>query len=623
MGICPERLSDRADSSVLRAGAGIAAVATVPWLALVAGFAVASEIAATSTQVVFVASFAVALVATLQFLALWLTGRAHRIARVREEELASTNDQLWLVNRLCASVERESCRRSVMGRTIEFFFEEMGVQGVVFWGTNSYGAPETPDLARRLTAPAGIDVPDSLRAVLARNAARDGAAVVVDGATGPHSLDTAHPPQGPFLLFVPLPGDDVCEGVLELQGAASSWRRGRWEVLSVLAEHIGAGLQRGRAFEQLQERAEEDYVTGLYNHGFMQSYLEKAIRESGESGDPLALLFLDVNNFKAFNDNLGHGAGDRVLQTVADELRLMSEGVGAVGRSGGDEFMVILPGHGAEEADAFTQAFQDWLAVTAPAVNGIYRIRVACGYAVYPEDARTRHELLAAADARLYKNKGQHSATSGYHSRAEMASGMGVYGLLDRIVESVHSKDAYSRAHSEKTAEYALQLARCLDLSPTAMRTLRLAALLHDVGKIGVPDSVLRKPGPLSDVEYEVVKHQVNIAEQLIVDIPNAHEVRSLVLLHHERWDGKGYPRGLAGEQIPYLARLLTVADAFSAMTLDRPYRQGLAVGDALKEIRRAAGTQFDPELVELFCEAITMAAPDGVPLDYAPSPVL
>jgi HD-GYP domain-containing protein (c-di-GMP phosphodiesterase class II) len=159
-----------------------------------------------------------------------------------------------------------------------------------------------------------------------------------------------------------------------------------------------------------------------------------------------------------------------------------------------------------------------------------------------------------------------------------------------------------------------------LDLSPTAMRTLRLAALLHDVGKIGVPDSVLRKPGPLSDAEYEVVKHQVNIAEHLIVDIPNAHEVRSLVLLHHERWDGKGYPRGLSGEQIPYLARILTVADAFSAITLDRPYRQGLAVRDALREIRRAAGTQFDPALVEVFCEAITTAAPDGVSLDYAPS---
>ena len=624
MGLRPEQLNDRTDPSFLRACIVTAAIATAVGLTFVTGFAISRQAAGPSTRAIAIAGLAVALIAVLQFLAqllvLGLAGRAHRGARVGEEELASRNDQLWLVNRLCALVERENSRRSVEGRTIEFFFEEMGVQGVVFWGTNSYGAPETPDLARRLTAPAAISVPDSQRAVLARNAARDGASVVVDGASQPHLLDTARPPQGPFLLFVPLPGDDVCEGVLELQGAASSWRRGRWQVLPVLAEHLGAALQRGRVFEQLQERAEEDYVTGLYNHGFMQSYLEKAIRVSGESGDPLALLFLDVNNFKSFNDNLGHGAGDRVLQTVADQLRLMCEGVGAVGRSGGDEFMIILPGHGTEEADAFTEAFQDWLAVSAPAINGIYRIRVACGHAMFPEDARTRHELLAAADARLYKNKRQHSVTSGSHSRTEMAPGMGIYGLLDRIVESVHSKDAYSRAHSEKTAEYALQLARCLDLSPTAMRTLRLAALLHDVGKIGVPESVLRKPGPLSDAEYEVVKHQVNIAEQLIVDIPNAHEVRSLVLLHHERWDGKGYPRGLAGEHIPYLARLLTIADAFSAITLDRPYRQGLAIRDALKEIRRAAGTQFDPALVEVFCEAITMAAPDGVSLDYAPA---
>jgi HD-GYP domain-containing protein (c-di-GMP phosphodiesterase class II) len=171
--------------------------------------------------------------------------------------------------------------------------------------------------------------------------------------------------------------------------------------------------------------------------------------------------------------------------------------------------MIILPAHTAEQAETFTEAFQDWLSESAPAINGIYRIRVSCGFAVYPEDAHSRHELLAAADARLYKNKRQHSLHSQAVERRKEGPALGVYGLLDRIVESVHSRDPYSRAHCELTADYALVLTRHLGLSPTAQKTLRLAALLHDVGKIGVPEGLLSKPGPLSEHEFEVVKHQL------------------------------------------------------------------------------------------------------------------
>jgi len=520
-----------------------------------------------------------------------------------------------LINRLCSLLERENCRRSVAGRVIDFCFEELDASRVVYWKTNGYGAPELPELSRCDGNTPRVELTDTQRDVLARNATRDGRILVVESANRSEALDPAAPPRGPFVLFIPLAGDDVCEGVLELEGTASEWRYGWWHVLPVLAGHVGAALQRGRAYEQLKERAEEDYVTGLFNHGYMQAYLEKALRRSDVSGEPLALVFVDVNNFKSFNDTLGHGAGDKVLQTVADQLRLMAEGVGAVGRSGGDEFMIILPGHAAEQGETFVEVFQDWLSESAPAVNGIYRIRVSCGYAVYPEDAHSRHELLAAADARLYKNKRQHSLYSHAGERRQEDPALGVYGLLDRIVESVHSRDAYSRAHSELTAEYALVLSRHLGLSPTAQKTLRLASLLHDVGKIGVPEALLSKPGPLSEHEFDVVKHQLSVAEHLIVDIPNAREVRNLVLLHHERWDGSGYPRGLRGEEIPILARLLAVADAFAAMTLDRPYRRGMTVKEALKELRRGARSQFDPAVVETFCEAMTADREKDSPL--------
>jgi HD-GYP domain-containing protein (c-di-GMP phosphodiesterase class II) len=138
---------------------------------------------------------------------------------------------------------------------------------------------------------------------------------------------------------------------------------------------------------------------------------------------------------------------------------------------------------------------------------------------------------------------------------------------------------------------------------------LRLAALLHDVGKIGVPDHILRKPGPLSPQEFDIMKHQVNVATNLIVDVPNADEVRRLVKHHHERWDGRGYPDGLKGDEIPYLARILSVAEAFAAVTLDRPYRRGLSRAEACRELRAAAGSQLDPVLVAKFIE---MAAQSG-----------
>ena len=178
---------------------------------------------------------------------------------------------------------------------------------------------------------------------------------------------------------------------------------------------------------------------------------------------------------------------------------------------------------------------------------------------------------------------------------------MGVYGLLDRIIDDIHEKDNYTRVHCERTSEYVAAFGEVLGLSPSAQRSLRLAALLHDVGKVGVPEQILCKPGALSDVERSVVQHQLKIATQLIVDVPNADEVRAIVRHHRERWDGTGYPTGLAGDAIPFLSRVLAIADAYAAITLDRPYRAALPVDRAYAELKRVAGTQLDPDLVAAF----------------------
>src|SRR3972149_6769756 len=391
-------------------------------------------------------------------------------------------------------------------------------------------------------------------------------------------------------------------------GRAVFWRpdsEGEPEVpwLSFPSEEAAHRARPARHYEEFQAQADVDFVTGLYNHRFLQPHLHKLVGAEASRGRKFAVLLMDVNDFKSFNDTYGHCVGDRVPQVVANQLRLMTDREGIVGRFGGDEFIVVLPGRGRREAGAFAQAFQDGLTNYAfkASAGKTVPIVVSAGLAVFPDDGERRQELLASADARLSQCK--RSAVNGKKPsrHADSQPGLGVFGFLDSLVTSIDSRDHYTRAHCESTAEYAVTLAQEIGLSPSAQRTLRLAALLHDVGKICIPNHILDKPGELTADEFEVIKHHVSIAEHLIVDVPDAEEVRTIARHHHERFDGSGYPDGLRGEDIPFLARILALADAFSAITLDRPYRRGLARHEAYAELQRVVGTQLDPELVKSF----------------------
>lgn len=182
---------------------------------------------------------------------------------------------------------------------------------------------------------------------------------------------------------------------------------------------------------------------------------------------------------------------------------------------------------------------------------------------------------------------------------------MGSFSVLDGLVTTVDKKDHYTRRHSDDVTELAVVLASKIGLSVETQRSVRMAGLLHDIGKVGVPDHILRKPAELNDEERKVVRNHVTLGELIIQGIPNQAEVVGAVSSHHERYDGKGYPRGLRGENIPLLGRILSVTDAYSAMTTDRPYRKALPVGEAKAELCRVAGTQLDPELVDAFLDAL------------------
>ncbi len=531
------------------------------------------------------------------------------------DELARRTEQLRLLNRLTFLLAPETKRRGVVRAATEFFVRDMGGERAVFWRPNSEGEPEAPWLSYpkdgRPGAPALL--PEAHRIILARTAGRGAVPLVLLNDSRdqrPHPLNIEDAPAQGFALYVPLGGSQR-EGVLEIYSGPEPWGPDQWGLLTQLTLELTGALRRARHYEEMREQADQDFVTGLFNHRFMQVCLQRlaSTEAAPTSRGPFAVLLMDVDNFKTFNDTYGHSTGDRVLQLIANQLKLMVDGEGIVGRFGGDEFIVVLPGHSREEAGAFAQAFQDWLtnyAFKTPTGQTV-SIVVSWGLAAFPEDGEQRQELLAMADARLYqKKRSRPHAEDGDHRDPERSTELGIYGFLDRLVTSVDSKDHYTRAHCESTAEYALMLALEIGLSPSAQRTLRLAALLHDVGKIGIPDNILRNPGRLTTEEFAVIKHHVSIAENLIVDVPNAKEVRQIARHHHERFDGSGYPDGLQGEEIPFLARVLALADAFSAMTLNRPYRKSLPRNEAYAELQRVAGGQLDPELVKAFGRVIT-----------------
>ena len=379
-----------------------------------------------------------------------------------------------------------------------------------------------------------------------------------------------------------------------------------------IGAQLGVALDNAQQYEDALDLAERDPVTGLLNHRGLHERLDQEVRRVQRSGGQVSLVMMDLDRFKMFNDTYGHPVGDDVLREVARHLVEALRVSDVVARYGGDEFAAILPdtgGQGAVELAHRLRAFVYDHPFESP--DGLpIPLHVSCGVATYPNDARSPSELVGCADANMYlsKQRGGDAVTSARvddsEVRRELADA-GIFGVLDGLVTAVDKKDRYTRQHSEDVTGRALMLARYLALPDESLRTLRIAGLLHDVGKIGVPDSILQKPGRLDVGEFDVVRHHVQLSELIIKEVPNLGEVVEAVGAHHERFDGTGYPRGLRGEQIPHLGRILAVADAYSAMTTDRPYRKAMSHDEAKAELLAWSGTQLDPALVQSFLTAL------------------
>ena len=364
--------------------------------------------------------------------------------------------------------------------------------------------------------------------------------------------------------------------------------------------------QRIRVEQALKRQAATDRLTGLRSHRSLHEELAKEVERSLRYNRPVTLMMMDIDGFKLFNDTYGHQEGDRVLKQVAKVLERESRSNDIVGRYGGDEFMVILPeterGEGVSCANRLVEALSHER--VQPRHGESLPLALSMGIAICPDDSRHKEELIAYADASLSEAK-QVSGGAVVVTQREpgeiLTRERTPFGVLDALVRAVDRKDRYTRRHSQQNAEFAVGLGKVVGLTEGAVSALRIAGLLHDVGKIGVPDDILKKPGPLSDEERALMREHVVLSNLIVHGIPNLEDVSDAVYCHHERWDGMGYPRGLKGEEISFPGRIMALVDAYSAMILDRPYRKALTDEEAVAELRRNSGTQFDPELVEPF----------------------
>jgi diguanylate cyclase (GGDEF)-like protein/putative nucleotidyltransferase with HDIG domain len=373
---------------------------------------------------------------------------------------------------------------------------------------------------------------------------------------------------------------------------------------------IGAALKNAQLYQSARDASDRDMLTNLYNHRSFLQRFEREFRTIRDTETPLALVMIDLANFKLINHTYGHQVGDQVLRHLSN-LILEACGPGdIVGRYRGDQFIVALSNTGLDDGLEFATSLRERAMLEGLKQEDDVVVPVPINIAVagYPFDAQNHHALLAIVEENLEQAKRSDEgvyATSLNQRENNAVRTERTFSFLDSMVTAVDNKDRYTRHHSEDVTEYSLWIAERLGMSDNVCRIIRVAGLLHDVGKIGVPDDVLRKPGKLNDDEYEVMKQHPVIGAMIVSALPGMEEVVPAVRSHHERWDGKGYPDGLAGTASPVIARLMGVADAFSAMTTDRPYRKGMKWEIALERIKHGMGTHFDPEMAAAFLHAV------------------
>lgn len=439
-------------------------------------------------------------------------------------------------------------------------------------------------------------------------------------------------------FILPLISVNQCIGVMVIGTETNDLET---NLLSFVANYAAMFVHNLDLTEKANKLDNTDTLTSLYNHRGFQEVLSKELQRAKDNKTHLSIIMMDVNNISKINRELGHAKGDEVIRLLADKVKQNIRNNDKAGRYGGDEIAIILPD--TNTADAKYLAEYITYTLSCCFVDDVGPVKVSVGISTYPDCSESQEKLLVLAEQAMYisQAKGYKEGMSAIISSSDynfwsddslnsfaevlakrhaqvginfeeellhkfnneqISSQNHLMEMATSLAGAIDAKDPYTKDHSTSVSRYSEALARAINLPEDEVQRIKLGALLHDVGKIGIPENVLKKPSHLSDEEWEIMKqHPVIGAEKVLAPNEALRDLIPMVKYHHEHYDGSGYPEKLKGEEIPLSARIVSVADAYHALISDRPYRKGLGVEKACEILRMGAGTQWDSDLVRQF----------------------
>jgi diguanylate cyclase (GGDEF)-like protein/putative nucleotidyltransferase with HDIG domain len=418
-------------------------------------------------------------------------------------------------------------------------------------------------------------------------------------------------------LLFPLVSNDRLIAILTLSKRRNGglYNSDDLDLITTLTNEAAVGIENAQLYLQAKERVNVDDLTGLFNHRYFHQRVDEEIARASRFGEVFCLLSIDLDLFKIHNDIHGHLYGDEILKRVGEIIRCSIRSIDMAFRYGGDEFSVILPQTSIDGAYKLAERIRKSMESEIDTKSRL--LTCSIGIATWPTDGVMREELIQRADSALYFAKQVGGNRISLASKLTMSQSIEkdvppdnnrtILSTIYALAATVDAKDHYTYGHSKKVSRYATDLAKALGLSDERVKTITAAALLHDIGKIGVSDEILKKVGPLNDEEWKPIYAHPTMGVSILKHVESLKDCLAGVQYHHEHYDGSGYPSGLKGSNIPLDARILSIADAFDAMTSSRPYRKQMTSEKALEEIRRSSGIQFDPDIARIFIEITTL----------------